>query len=280
MKTAVVTGAAGAIGSAVCGLLINRGYQVLAVDVVGLGGLPSGVTPVHADLTDPRFYLRVLEAVNSAGERCDLLVNNAGIVLTGPLEAVDPDMMRREQQVNLQAPMLLTWALFPLLRQARGHVVSVASLASMLPLAESPGYCASKAGLRAFMLALSLRQKETGVHISLVHPGAVDTPMLRHEAANGGSALNFLSAPLAPEVVANAVVANLDRPCLETSLPRIDGPLVKLVGLSPAVLQRIRPLLERRAASGAAKYRRDNGIESPRPFDRSPSTSPTQERKP
>src|SRR4051794_17912455 len=157
---------------------------------------------------------------------------------------------------------LLTRALLPLLKQNRGQVVSVASLASMLPLAESPGYCASKAGLRAFMLALSLREKETGVRISLVHPGAVDTPMLRHEAVTGGSALNFLSRPLSPDTVATAVVGNLDRPHLETSLPRHDGWLVKLVGLTPGFLQRIRPLLEITAQSGLEKYRRDNGIPS------------------
>lgn len=264
MKTAVVTGAAGAIGSAICAQLLTRGYQVLAVDVdaAGLDRLGPQVIPVCTDLTAPDFYEHVVDAVQAAGGRCELLVNNVGIVLAGPIEAADPEIIRREQQINLQAPILLTRALLPLLKQNRGQVVSVASLASMLPLAESPGYCASKAGLRAFMLALSLREKETGVRISLVHPGAVDTPMLRHEAVTGGSALNFLSRPLSPDTVATAVVGNLDRPHLETSLPRHDGWLVKLVGLTPGFLQRIRPLLEITAQSGLEKYRRDNGIPS------------------
>lgn len=264
MKTAVVTGAAGAIGSAICAQLISRGYHVLGIDidVARLQTMSRGLTPVQADLSDPLFYEQVLDAVHGAGGRCDLLVNNAGIVVVGPIETADPEAMGREQLVNLQAPILLTTALFSLLSQNRGHIVSVASLASMLPLAESPGYCASKAGLRAFMLALSLREKETGVRISLVHPGAVDTPMLRHEAAGGGSALNFLGTPLSPDVVAAAVVNTLDRRRLETSLPRHDGWLVKLVGLMPSVLQRIRPLLERYAQSGLDKYRRDNGIAS------------------
>ena len=264
MKSAVVTGAAGAIGSAICAQLLTRGYQVLAVDIdtAGLDRLGRRVIPVRADLTAPKFSEQVVEAVHAAGGRCDLLVNNAGIVVAGPIEAADPEMIRREQQINLQAPILLTRALLPLLKQNRGQVVSVASLASMLPLAESPGYSASKAGLRAFMLALSLREKETGVRISLVHPGAVDTPMLRHETATGGSALNFLGTPLSPDTVADAVVGNLDHPHLETSLPRYDGWLVKLVGLTPAVLQRIRPILERTAQSRLEKYRRDNGIPS------------------
>jgi NAD(P)-dependent dehydrogenase (short-subunit alcohol dehydrogenase family) len=261
VKAAVVTGAAGAIGSAICTRLVARGYHVFAVDVdsAGLDRLPR-VTPVCVDLTEPDFYAQIVTAVRAAGGRCDLLVNNAGVVLAGPIELADPDMVRREQLINLQAPILLTHALFGLLQQNRGQVVSVGSLASMLPLAESPGYCASKAGLRAFMLALSLRQKETGVRIGLVHPGAVDTPMLRHEAANGGSAFNFLGTPLNADSVAAAVVANLDTPRLETTLPRHDGWFAKLVGLVPGVLQRIRPLLDRTARSRLEKYRQQHGI--------------------
>jgi NAD(P)-dependent dehydrogenase (short-subunit alcohol dehydrogenase family) len=265
VKTAVLTGAAGAIGSAICAELLARGYQVIAVDVdnAGLDRLGSQVIPVCTDLTAPEFCAHVVDAVHAAGGRCDLLVNNAGVVLAGPIETLDPEMIRREQQINLQAPILLTRALFALLKQNRGQVVSVASLASMLPLAESPGYCASKAGLRAFMLSLSMRERETGVQISLVHPGAVDTPMLRREVANGGSVLNFLGSPLSPDTVATAVVGNLDHPRLETSVPRRDGFLVKIVGLTPGVLQRIRPLLERTAQSNLERYRRDNGISSP-----------------
>ncbi|WP_433193003.1 SDR family NAD(P)-dependent oxidoreductase [Nocardia sp. CA-107356] len=262
MKVAVVTGGAGAIGTAICTQLVARGYYVLAVDVdiAGLERLPAGVTGVLTDLSAPDFYQHVLTAVDDAGGSCDLLVNNAGIVTVGSIELADPAVIRREQLINLHAPILLTHALLPLLRQSRGQIISVASLASMLPLAESPVYCASKAGLRAFMLSMSLWEKETGVRISLVHPGAVDTPMLRHEATHGGSALNFLSEPLKPETIANAVVANLDRPRLEKCVPRHDGWLVKIVGITPGVLQHIRPLLERAAQSGLQKYPRRNGI--------------------
>lgn len=262
MKTAVVTGAAGAIGSAICGRLISRDYQVLAVDfdIEGLQRLPVKVIRVHADLTQPDFFDAVLDAVNAAGGHCDLLVNNAGIVVAGPIESADPETIHREQLINLHAPMLLTRTLLPALRQRRGHIISVASLAAAVPLPESLGYSASKAGLRAFMLGLSLRQRETGVRISLVHPGAVDTAMLRYEAANGGSALNFLTTPLSPGAVADAVVANLDRPRLERFLPRHDGWLIKMLTLNPAVLQHVRPLLERAAQPRLREYRRRNGI--------------------
>jgi short-subunit dehydrogenase len=262
MKTAVVTGAAGAIGSAICDRLHTRGYRVLAIDIdtEGLRQLPASTILVRADLTEPGSYGEVLAAVSAAGGHCDLLVNNAGTVSAGPIEGIDPHKIHREQLINLHAPMLLTRALLPALRCRRGHVISVVSLAAMMPLPESLGYSASKAGLRAFMLGLSLRQRETGVKVSMVHPGAVDTPMLRYEAANGGSALNFLTTPLSPDTVADAVVANLDRPRLERFLPRHEGWMIKLLGLNPAVVQQFGPLLERVAKPGLDKYRRHHGI--------------------
>lgn len=263
VKTAVVTGAAGGIGAAVCTRLLARGYHVVGVDVNGdgLDRLPSEVNRHQADLTDPHFHETVLATIRHTSGRCDLLINNAGIVVAGAVEDADPEAIRREQVINLHAPMLLTHALYPLLQQRRGQIISVASLASMMPLAESPGYSASKAGLRAFMLAMSQRERATGVRICLVHPGAVDTPMLRYEAAHGGSSLNFLSAPLAPDTVAKAVVDNLDHPRLETSLPRSGGWQAKLLGLAPGLLGRMRPILDRAAQSGVEKYLRTNAVQ-------------------
>jgi NAD(P)-dependent dehydrogenase (short-subunit alcohol dehydrogenase family) len=261
MKVAVVTGAAGAIGSAICHHLNRRGFHIIAIDLdkKGLDLLPEPVTRLGLDLTEPGFHDTVTAAVDSLG-RCDLLINNAGVIVTRPFEQVTPEECRREQFVNLQAPMLLSRALYPALRRTRGRIISVVSLGSMMPLAESPGYCASKAGLRAFMLTLAMLERQTGVGISMVHPGAVDTPMLRREIAEGGSALNFLGTPLRPEAVARAVVANLDRPRLETNIPRHDGWLLKLVNLMPGILPPLRPLLERLAQPGLRRYRRRQGL--------------------
>lgn len=261
MNVAVVTGAAGAIGAAICLRLQRRGFHVIAVDIDAerLGRLPGPVTAVAADLTDPGATDAVLAAVAEVGGRCNVLVNNAGIVLTRPFEQLDAQDIRREQAINLTAPMLLTRALFPALSRSRGQVLSVVSLASLLPLAQSPGYCASKAGLRAFLHSLALEEARTGVRIAMVHPGAVDTPMLVEEARGGGSPLNFLSTPMHPDVVADAVLANLDRPRLEVAVPRSDGWLIRMATLAPGVLRRIRPQLERFGRRGMQAYLHRHG---------------------
>lgn len=265
MRTAVVTGAGGGIGTAICHRLLDAGHHVVAVDVdeVGLARLPEPVTRVVCDLTDPTAFDQVAAVVRDTTGRCDVLVNNAGIVVTTPFEHATPAQLLREQQVNLQAPLLLTRALFPLLQDVSGHVVSVVSLGSMLPLAQSPGYSASKFGLRGFLLSLALRERETGVRVSIVNPGSVDTGMLRHEASSNGSPLNFLGTPLQPEAVAAAVLRQLDRPRLETNLPRHDGWLIKSAMLAPSLLGRARPLLERAARPALRRYQERHGLVVP-----------------
>ncbi|HEX7823755.1 MAG TPA: SDR family oxidoreductase, partial [Mycobacterium sp.] len=141
MSRAVVTGASGAIGTEICRRLAERGYEVIAVDV-------NGAAPVQCDLTDPTDIARLGDLV---GGDCSVLVHAAGLVVTTPFEQVGDDEIQREVGVNLLAPMLLTRVMFPALQASGGHVVAVASLGSMLPMGESPGYSATKFGLRGFL---------------------------------------------------------------------------------------------------------------------------------
>ncbi|MCA1008416.1 SDR family oxidoreductase [Rhodococcus hoagii] len=264
MTRAVVTGAGGAIGSAICRGLAGRGYDIVAVDVDADGlkrlarELSSQVTPYRCDLTNDAEHARLVQSVDG---RCDLLVHVAGVVVTTPFERVTDAEMDRELGVNLLAPVHLTRALYPALQDSRGHVVAIVSIGGMLPLAESPGYSASKFGLRGFLLALAARTPETGVRVSIVNPGSVDTPMLRHEAATGGSALNFLSTPIAPEAVAARVLTLVDRPRVETNVPRSDGWMVKAGMLTPGLTLRALPWIARLARRNLDGYRERHGLD-------------------
>lgn len=260
-RTAVVTGAAGAIGIAIAARLAARGFHVIAVDrdADGLAALPASVAALELDLTDPGFQDAVRSAVERRGGSLDLLVHNAGIVVTGAIEDRTPEASRREQMINLQAPILLTEALYPALRRSGGLVVGVGSAGAVYPMAESPGYSASKAGLRSYLLALAVTARHTGVRVAMVHPGSVDTPMLRREAADGGSLLNFLSEPLTPDFVAQVVEANVDRVRLETFLPRSDRFLTLLAAV-PQIIAPLQPFLERLGRRGLQRFRSARGI--------------------
>lgn len=255
-KTAVVTGAAGAIGHAVCKRLATRGFHVIAVDrdVDGLATLYEPVTRLNADLTDDGFPDVVAHAVAQRGAGLDLLVHNAGIVSPGAVEGRSPTVSRRELQVNLQAPILLTERLFRDLRSRRGLIVGVGSAGALYPLPESPGYSATKAGLRAYLLALGGSQDTTGVRVALVHPSAVDTRMLRKEAEEGGSVTNFVSAPISPEVVADAIVGTLDHSRLETFVPRSSSFQLRLFNVFPRLVRLVEPIVDRLGRRGLERY--------------------------
>jgi NAD(P)-dependent dehydrogenase (short-subunit alcohol dehydrogenase family) len=260
--------AAGGIGGEICDRLDALGFRIAAVDLSAeaIGALARRLTrPVLAltiDLCNPGAPQAIADAVQEHFGRCDVLINNAGVVLVDPFESVDPAKIERELRVNLVAPALLTRALFPLLQAAGdGHVISVASLGGLLPLAECPSYSASKFGLRGLMLALAMRRARTGVRISIVNPSSVDTTMLQHEAMHGGSPLNFLDPPQAPTRVAEAVIDALSRSRIERDVPASDGWLIRIVMSLPNLFARVMPWLVARGERGRRRYLRAKGLE-------------------
>lgn len=264
---AVVTGAAGGIGAEICERLQARGYALLAVDLgtESMARLPLAPPSrsLAVDLAAADAAERVLDAVQTQFGRCDLLVNNAGTVVTTPFETAPAEALRRELDVNLTAPLLLTRALFPLLQASRGQVISVVSLGAMLPLRESPGYNAGKFGLRGLMLGLALRTPDTGVTISTINPAAVDTAMLRHEALTGGSPMNFVGTPMPPARVADAVIRQIGRPRVETDLSAGDGWLVRLAMLVPNLFPRLLPVFAALGRRGQVRYLQRKGLSPP-----------------
>ncbi|TJY55925.1 SDR family oxidoreductase [Sinimarinibacterium sp. CAU 1509] len=268
---AVVTGAAGAIGTEICQRLQARGYAIVAADLseAGLaalqGKLAQPLSCVAGDLSDPQTAERIRSTLDTRHGRCDVLINNAGMVITDPFETMTTARVRREVDVNLLAPMLLTHALFPLLQAARGQVISVVSLGSMLPLAESPGYAASKFGLRGFMLSLALRTPRNGVRISTVNPAGVNTPMLHYEARTGGSPLNFLGTPLEPEQVAERVIKQLHKPKIENDISASDGWLIRIAMLFPNFYAKVLPLLVSMGEKGRLKFLQKHGLTQEKP---------------
>lgn len=271
-KIAVVTGAAGAIGTEICQRLDALDFEMVLVDLRAEGldalaqKLSRPVQKVAGDLSQSETLQRILDTVQTHFGRCDVLINNAGMVVTMPFEQASPELLRREVDVNLLAPMLLTRALFPLLQASAGQVITVVSLGSMLPLMESPGYSASKFGLRGFMLGLALRKPITGVRISTVSPGSVDTPMLRYEAQTGGSPLNFLGPPLKPSCIAEVVIRQLTHPKVENDVTASDGWLIRFGMLIPNLFLKVLPLLIKQGNKGRLRYLEQQGLK-PRPPD-------------
>jgi NAD(P)-dependent dehydrogenase (short-subunit alcohol dehydrogenase family) len=143
------------------------------------GDAPAGTEEVILDVTDE-------EQVRAAAAGVDELhglVNNAGIAIASPLEALPLDELRRQLEVNVVGQVAVTQALLPALRRARGRVVFVGSIAGRSALPFLAPYAASKHAIEAIGDSLRIELAPWGMHVAIVEPGSIATPIWTKGAA-------------------------------------------------------------------------------------------------
>jgi NAD(P)-dependent dehydrogenase (short-subunit alcohol dehydrogenase family) len=206
---AVVTGAAGAIGTAICDALGDQGWDVIPVDR----------RPVHrpgAIKLDLANTTAVVDALSSL-PAVQGLVNNAAVQLFKPLTETTVEEWDEVAAVNLRAAFVCLKCLHSQLVEAGGAVVNISSVHARATSAQISAYAASKGGLSAFTRAAALEMAPLGVRVNAVVPGAVDTPALRAGFTRRPNAKNELleQTPLGrigePREVAEIVSFLLDR---------------------------------------------------------------------
>jgi NAD(P)-dependent dehydrogenase (short-subunit alcohol dehydrogenase family) len=176
-----VTGASAGIGKALIQRLAREGRTVIAAarDPAGVA-VPNGpgrVEVVRLDFDDPpiveaaaRDVARIVGGAGLAG-----LVNMAGIIVEGPVEAVPIQALRRQFEVNVIGPVALTQALLPLLAKARGTVVNIGAVSAHLTPPFYGPIAASKAALASLNDAMRLEFAPLGIKVFLIEPGAMKT---------------------------------------------------------------------------------------------------------
>jgi NAD(P)-dependent dehydrogenase (short-subunit alcohol dehydrogenase family) len=186
MGAVVITGASTGIGEA-CALHLDKlGYRVFAgirkaVDGESLQRRASArLVPVRLDISDEtevgQAARNIIDALGGGGLAG--LVNNAGIVVSGMLEFLPLDELRRQLEVNVVGQIGVTQAFLPSLRQARGRIVNIGSLSGLLSTPFTGPYCASKFALEALTDALRLELRPWKIHVSIVEPGFIQTPIV------------------------------------------------------------------------------------------------------
>ncbi|HEY7280521.1 MAG TPA: SDR family NAD(P)-dependent oxidoreductase [Actinomycetota bacterium] len=218
---ALVTGATSGIGRAVAERLAAAGATVVAVgrDQAALDELRDrhGAAPVRADLADPAEADAAADEAIRAHGRVDVLVNDAAVGWAGPFAAMSPSELDRLVRVNLVAPIRLTRALLPeMLQRGRGHIVNVASIAGHVGVPDEAVYSATKAALVRFSESIRMELHATGVGVSVVSPGAVDTPFFERRGRPYDRAR---PRKIPPGRVADAVVAAIRTGRAETFVP-------------------------------------------------------------
>ncbi|QXD14221.1 SDR family oxidoreductase [Rhodocaloribacter litoris] len=201
----LVTGASTGIGRACALDLAAHGFSVFATvrraeDARALEaeGLPH-LRPLFLDVTDGAAIAAAAGTVGTATGEAGLwgLVNNAGIVLAAPLEAIPLDAFRRQLEVNVTGQLAVTQAFLPLVRRARGRIVNMGSIGGISVIPFVGAYCASKFALEAISDALRMELAPWGIEVVIVEPGTVTTPIWR----KGEEAADAILSRIDPGVV-------------------------------------------------------------------------------
>jgi NAD(P)-dependent dehydrogenase (short-subunit alcohol dehydrogenase family) len=181
MPSVLVTGASRGIGYAIVTRLVADGWDVFAGvrnerDAGRLVQVSPRLTPVILDVTNSED-VAALDRLLPEG--LDALVNNAGVVVGGPMEAVAPEDFRRQFDVNLVGHIEVTQAVLPRLRKSKGRIVFISSALGKVAVPLLGAYCASKFALEAAADALRLELGTWDIRVVVVEPAQTDTDMWR-----------------------------------------------------------------------------------------------------
>jgi NAD(P)-dependent dehydrogenase (short-subunit alcohol dehydrogenase family) len=180
-KSALVTGGSSGIGLAIARLLKEEGFALTLASrtrtKVDAAATELGAYAVAVDVARDEDCRRLVDEHHDRHGRLDVLVNSAGIGIGGSIDQLEPKHVDLQLDVNLRGLMLVTAAALPLLRESRGVIVNLASIAGTIPAAHLPVYAASKAAVISFTRSLNSGEEEHGVRATALSPGFVDTPM-------------------------------------------------------------------------------------------------------
>ncbi|MFK7927370.1 MAG: SDR family NAD(P)-dependent oxidoreductase [Myxococcota bacterium] len=262
-KTILITGASLGVGFATAQRFVAEGANVVLCarrpgplhEAAAELDAEERVLAIPCDVQDNDALARLVEASVARFGGLDGLVNNAGAHFRGPLESRSADEIGTMVDVNLRAPLVLTRLALPHLRAGGGgFVVQVASLAGKLPLDGAATYSSTKFGLRAFTYAMAEELRGTGVTVSAVSPGPIDTGFIM-DTLDEVEDIVFSQAMCTANDVATMVLDCAADGKIERAYPTSGSVLATVGYLVPGLRRMLKPALNRKGARAKAKIR-------------------------
>jgi NAD(P)-dependent dehydrogenase (short-subunit alcohol dehydrogenase family) len=181
VPSALVTGGSSGIGLAIARMLRGEGYELTlaarTVERLEAAAAELDAASVAVDVRDEAACAALVTAHLERHGGLDVLVNSAGVGIAGRIGDMSAKQFDLQQAVNLRGAFLVTREALPALREARGYVVNLASIAGTIPTPGLASYGAAKAALIALTRSLDREEAASGVRVTALCPGFVDTPM-------------------------------------------------------------------------------------------------------
>lgn len=191
MPSALVTGGSSGIGLAIARMLRDEGYDLTlaarTVERLEEAAAALAATAIPVDVRDEEECARLVAAHLESHGGLDVLVNSAGVGIAGQIGDTSTKQFDLQQSVNLRSAFLVTREALPALRESRGYVINLASIAGTIPTPGLATYGASKAALISLTRSLVREESDTGVRATALCPGFVDTPMAAWTGLEGAA---------------------------------------------------------------------------------------------
>ena len=173
MKTALVTGGTSGIGLCTAKELVKAGYSVYTFSRRGIG--PAGMTHLAVDVTEESAVMEAVDEILRRENRLDLVVHCAGFGISGAVEFTDTADVQRLFDVNFFGIVRVNRAVIPHLRQSKGRIIHVSSVAAPVAIPFQTYYSCTKAAVNDYSLALANELRPFGISVCSVMPGDIRT---------------------------------------------------------------------------------------------------------
>ncbi|MEG1538186.1 MAG: SDR family oxidoreductase, partial [Clostridiales bacterium] len=184
-KVLLITGGSSGIGLATAQLFAEKGWQVFEFSRRGLA--EAGIIHIFADLRDEQSIKTAFQQFSELSNHLDLLINNAGFGISGPIEFTDLSTAKEQFEVNFFGAFCCIKEALPLLRKSKGQIINLSSVAAPFAIPFQAFYSASKSAINALTLALANEVATFGIKVSALMPGDAHTGFTaaRHKNQNG-----------------------------------------------------------------------------------------------